>query len=140
MSEQKVTSQHLRDEFGPALTDDEIEACIQEKGLTAPRITKEGIESKITSINYMQLPPENVFTICAITLHSGFVVIGHSAPASPANFDKELGRKIAYDNAFRQLWAFEGYLFKEVMFASNAVVRRLDPDDTQAAMGHPAHE
>jgi hypothetical protein len=122
MSEPVAKESHLKDEFGPSLSDADMEKIILEKGLnSAPRVTKEGIEAKIDSIQYMQLPPENTFTICAITMRNGFSVIGHSAPASPENFDKDLGRKIAYDVAFRQLWALEGYLLKEVLHAAAKV-------------------
>lgn len=38
---------------------------------------------------------------------------GESACASPENFDPEIGRKIAYDNAFNKIWLLEGYLLKE---------------------------
>lgn len=43
-------------------------------------------------------------TVCLLTTKAGFTVIGHSAPASAANFELQLGRQLAYENAFRQLW------------------------------------
>jgi hypothetical protein len=39
-----------------------------------------------------------------LVLRSGFVVIGTSAPMSPANFDREKGAIFAYEDAIRQLW------------------------------------
>lgn len=45
-----------------------------------------------------------VLTICLMTLHNGFMVLGKSAPASPANYDADLGRKLAYEDCIRQLW------------------------------------
>jgi hypothetical protein len=48
-------------------------------------------------------------TICALKLHSGFVVIGKSACLNPADFDEDVGRKIAFEDAFNQLWQLEGY-------------------------------
>lgn len=139
MSDDAAKSEHLK-EFGPTLTDADIEAAIKAKGLNAPRVTKEIIESKIASILYETVPPEHTFTICAITMRNGFIVIGQSASASPENYDRELVRRIAYADAFRKIWELEGYLLKEVLFASNAVISRLDPEDTQAALGQPAHE
>ena len=35
--------------------------------------------------------------------------MGESACASPENFNAELGRKIARDNARNKIWALEGY-------------------------------
>ncbi|EJW11257.1 hypothetical protein A33M_3335 [Rhodovulum sp. PH10] len=53
--------------------------------------------------------PGTTLTVCALTCRNEFQVVGHSACASPENFDPELGRKIARDNARAQLWALEGY-------------------------------
>lgn len=52
-------------------------------------------------------------TICAITMRNGFTVTGVSAPASPENFDAAIGERYAYDDAFKQLWRFEGYLLRD---------------------------
>jgi hypothetical protein len=41
---------------------------------------------------------------------------GFSAPASPENYDEEVGKRYAYDNAFKPLWQLEGYLLREQLF------------------------
>jgi hypothetical protein len=51
-------------------------------------------------------------------LKNGFHVVGESAAASPANFDMELGRKIARDNARNKIWALEGYLLRSKLAAA----------------------
>jgi hypothetical protein len=33
-----------------------------------------------------------------------------------ANFDEEIGQKIAYDNAREQIWQLEGYLLKQSLY------------------------
>ncbi|MDD7936736.1 Gp49 family protein [Actinomycetospora straminea] len=53
--------------------------------------------------------PLDLLTICIVTTRTGFTVVGKSAPASPENFNEELGQKLAYEDALRQLWPFEGY-------------------------------
>lgn len=40
-------------------------------------------------------------------------VTGESACASPANFDEEIGKKIAFEQARNKIWALEGYLLKQ---------------------------
>lgn len=141
MSTDAEKSEHLT-EFGPAVGPADIEAEIKAKGLTAPRVTKEIIESKIASIRYERIPPEYTFTICAITMRNGFIVTGESAVVSSENFDGNIGRKIAYAHAFSKLWALEGYLLKEVLRASSAISQEhaIDPSDMQAALGDPADE
>jgi len=80
---------------------------------TAPRVTKEQIEGRIKKITCSVLEFAPTVTICQITLDNGFSVRGESACVNPENYDREIGEKIAYDNAFRQLWAFFGFMLAE---------------------------
>ncbi len=94
-----------------------IENEIQAKGLNAPRLTPALIDEQIVSEAY-HVFPGTTLTICALTLRNGFHVTGESAAASPANFDAELGRKIARDNARNKIWALEGYLLRSKLAAA----------------------
>lgn len=89
----------------------EIENEINEKGLNAPRLNPQHIDSTIVSEQY-HVFPNTTMTVCALTLKNGFIVIGESAAASPENFDAEIGRKIARENARNKIWALEGYLLR----------------------------
>lgn len=55
------------------------------------------------------LPPLGLLTFCVLVLKNGFTVTGESACASPENFDAELGRKIARQNAVAKIWPLMGY-------------------------------
>jgi hypothetical protein len=117
----------------------EIEQEIQDKGLTAPRITPADIEANISSEWFFtawegaQLAywgdsdPENpkssegeppkdgplsLLTFCVLVLRNGFTVTGESACASPENFDAEVGRKVARANAVNKVWPLMGYELK----------------------------
>ncbi len=94
----------------------QIEAEIQRKGLNAPRLNPDMIDAAIASEQY-HVFPGTTMTICALTLRNGYIVTGESAAASPENFDKEIGRKIARDNARNKIWALEGYLLREKLAA-----------------------
>lgn len=94
------------------MTSINIEKELVEKGLTAPRITPEHIEDTIMDEQY-HVFPDTTFTVCLLTLKNGFNVIGESACASPENFDADIGRKIARENAKNKIWALEGYLLKD---------------------------
>ncbi|WP_180155233.1 Gp49 family protein [Acinetobacter sp. YH12045] len=112
----------------------QIEQEIQDKGLNAPRLTPDLIDSKIKGIYYSNplqgVSPETAMnegtyqnlrclTFCTIVLENGFTVTGESACASPENFDAEIGRKIAYENARNKIWMLEGYLLKEKLHQAN---------------------
>ena len=55
----------------------------------------------------------NLLTFCVLVLRNGFTVTGESACASPENFDAEIGRKIARQNAEQKIWPLMGYALKE---------------------------
>lgn len=88
-----------------------IEDEIQRKGLNAPRLTPQHIDDQIMAEQY-HVFPGTTLTVCALTLRNGFQVTGESAAASPENFDTEIGRKIARDNARSKIWALEGYALR----------------------------
>ena len=113
----------------------DIQQDIQAKGLTAPRITPADIEANIVSEHFFtardgrlgaltnetyvgrerpvegnaDLLPLDLLTFCVLVLKNGFTVTGESACASPENFDAEIGRKIARQNAVAKIWPLMGY-------------------------------
>lgn len=90
----------------------QLEQEIVDKGLTAPRLTPELIDSVIAKEQYYVFP-DTTLTVCALTLLNGFQVVGEAACASPENFNVEIGRKIARSNAREKIWALEGYLLRQ---------------------------
>lgn len=92
----------------PAMSSEEAKATVATK--TAPKVTEDSIRAKIESVKYLV---DGVFTVCLITMKNGFIAHGVSAPASPENFDAQVGQTFAYKNAFNSLWALEGYLLRE---------------------------
>jgi hypothetical protein len=106
----------------------------------APRITPERIQAVIASEHYFTAEegvigaykangdvyvgtmPDDLnasalplLTICVLVLANGFTVLGKSACASPENFNAEIGRRIAREDAERQIWALEGYLLRTTL-------------------------
>lgn len=89
-----------------------LEQEIKDKGLNAPRLTPDSIDSVIVGEDY-HIFTGTTLTVCCLKLKNGFTVTGESAAASPENFDIEIGRKIARQNARDKVWVLEGYLLKE---------------------------
>lgn len=93
---------------------------------TTPRVTLADIEGRIDHEFYVtgseatgveSLPERlhqslGVLTICILAMKNGFMVLGKSAPASPENFDADLGRKFAREDCIRQVWQLEGYALR----------------------------
>jgi len=94
------------------MNDLDIEKEIQAKGLNAPRLTPDIIAGKVKDKQFYVFG-DTCLTVCCLTLENGFTVTGESACASPENFNKEIGEKIAFVNAMNKIWSLEGYLLKE---------------------------
>jgi hypothetical protein len=110
----------------PRTDDTAIEQEIKAKGLTAPRVTPADIEANVVAEHYFTASqgvagagyriydandkgPLSLLTFCVLVLKNGFTVTGESACASPENFDAEVGRKIARQNAINKVWPLMGY-------------------------------
>lgn len=123
------------------MDDKAIEQEIQAKGKTAPRVTPADIEANIGSwwyftaaegvegaaaagTPYSEQPPVStnnplrLLTFCVLVLKNGFTVTGESACASPENFDAEIGKKIARQNAVQKIWPLMGYELKQRLSAA----------------------
>ena len=92
--------------------EDAVESEIKAKNLNAPRLTPALIDATIVTGTYHVFPGTTT-TVCLLGLKNGYSVVGESACASVENFDEELGRKIAYDNARNKIWQLEGYLLRQ---------------------------
>lgn len=110
------------------MDDKSIEQEIQAKGLTAPRVTPADIEASIASEHFftakdgaygfsiagINAPLElGLLTFCVLVLRNGFTVTGESACASPENFDPDIGRKIARQNAVAKIWPLLGFRLRD---------------------------
>lgn len=130
--------------------DKDLEEEIVSKGLTAPRVTLELIESRIVWEYYVtgdqivdfttpQIGNGNTvrnmlansdrmscLTICVLLLTNGFTVTGVSAPAPQENFDAALGRKVARQDAVGKIWLLEGYVLRQRLHDEESIHRTED--------------
>ena len=107
---------------------------------TAPRVTPADIEAEIISEHYFTaadgyrsapcfdpngqptdcLPPPaplELLTFCVLVLKNGFTVTGESACASPANFNAEIGRRIARESAVQKVWPLLDFRLRDKLAA-----------------------
>jgi hypothetical protein len=50
-------------------------------------------------------------------MKNGFTFVGKAAPADPRNYDRGVGERYAYEDAFKQVWSYEGYMLREILSA-----------------------
>ena len=120
----------------PSTGDSAIEQAIQAAGKTAPRVTPGELQANIAYEHYFTAQegvegaasrsgaaccdgshnPLNLLTFCVLVLRNGFTVTGEGACASPENFDAEIGRKIARENAIQKMWPLMGYALKDRLY------------------------
>lgn len=91
----------------------------------APRVALSDIEAAIAAkyeftagnaVSALNMPTVDelaILSICVLVMKNGFTVLGKSAPASAANFNADLGRKFAYEDAIRQLWPLMGFALRD---------------------------
>ncbi len=114
-----------------------VEDQIQRVGATkGARITPADVEANIASAHFFtaeqgvigeefqnggptsQTPEAlKLLTICVLVLRNGYTVHGVSACASPENFNQEIGRRVARENAVREIWPLMGYALKNAIGA-----------------------
>jgi hypothetical protein len=110
---------------------------------TATRVTPADIEANIAAeytftadkavgpgVPLMQ--SLRLLTFCVLVLRNGFTVTGQSACASPENFNADIGRRIAREDAIRQCWPLLGYELKERLYQRSL--------DAAQSCSHPANE
>jgi hypothetical protein len=79
------------------------------------KLTTKYLNSLVDNVEYVH---QGLLTICTITLKNGFQLVGTSACVSKDNYNVQIGRNIAYENAFAKLWELEGYALKQRIYES----------------------
>lgn len=107
----------------------------------APRVTPADIEAEIVTEHFFTAqegvfgaarsrgedcvvyPSLPLLTVCVLVLRNGFTVTGESACASPDNFNAEIGRRIARENAVAKIWPLLGFRLRDKLAAAPADFR-----------------
>jgi hypothetical protein len=95
------------------LSPEQVEQAIQQ--LPGERVTAQTIQSRIVAAEYL-VPNDSSMTICVLRLDNGFQVTGESACVDPANYRRDIGEQIAYNQAFNKCWMLFGFLLAEARF------------------------
>lgn len=79
------------------------------------KVSLEQILDKIKNETYTRLPSGKVL-VCELTLENGYTVRGYAAVVDVCNYNEEIGRKISFQNAVKEIWPLEGYLLQEKLY------------------------
>ncbi|WP_375495930.1 Gp49 family protein [uncultured Nostoc sp.] len=80
------------------------------------RVTPEQITSLLDGAETQEAVFWGKELVVSFKLPSGFTICGRGACVDPANFDIEIGRRVAREDAENQLWKFEGYLLQNRLY------------------------
>lgn len=100
----------------PDTSDGGIEREILAKGLTAPRVTPTDLAANIRAVEIVvhRTPSGQVLRWAVLTTQNGYAVTGRpSVAVSPENDDREIGERVAIENARQELWPLMGYALKD---------------------------
>lgn len=102
----------------------------------APRVTQQMLDDNIIETHFLNIGHSivmagngdgedfcheslDLLTFCVVVLQNGFTVTGQSACASPDNYNKDIGERLALADAKNKIWALMGYeLRSQLLFAS----------------------
>ena len=98
---------------------------------TGPRVTKEELEANIADKAFYY---HGLLTICVITLRNGFTVVGESACAWPANYDKDIGERLSFSDAQGKIWPLMGYHLKQQLFENREPTQLQSPQEPDSWM------
>lgn len=85
---------------------------------SAPKVSVNQVEAEIVDDYYRNLgsalkapegSPTYNTTLCVLVLRNGFVIVGKSACVHSENFNEETGKRLAREDAIRQIGPFMGW-------------------------------
>lgn len=82
-------------------------------------VSKENIDHFIDTALQQEVTFWGKEVVVSYRLYNGFTILGRGACVDPANFDLEIGRKVAREQAINKLWELEGYLLQNKLYENN---------------------
>ena len=101
------------------MDDKALETQIQDKGLTAPRISLADIEVNITDTEIVKHVSKSgqILRWAILTTVSGFAVVGKPSVALSAENDcADIGEALAIEYSTNELWPLMAYELKQRLF------------------------
>jgi hypothetical protein len=110
MTEETDTERQARTGLSSLRISDEESQKVQK---TPNRISLDSMVAEIDQELFISPSIIPHMTLCVIVLKNGFALVGKSAPADAGNYDKELGRKFAKEDAIRQAWPLFAFSLRD---------------------------
>lgn len=120
-------------DVAPRVTREQIEAVIVSEhyftareglvGALVGALVARGVPAAACeTANVVPQPPQalGLVTFCVLLLRNGHRIVGvNEGPVSAENFDPEVGRKFAREDAIDKVWPLEGYLLKQMLHVAS---------------------
>lgn len=116
MADHELPESDLHRKERTGLSSNEMSDRVSQEVQKSPyRIALRMIREAINAVSYYNPPEAPQMTICTAILSNGYILTGKSTPADPNNFDAELGRKFAYEDAERSAWPLFAFVLREML-------------------------
>lgn len=73
------------------------------------------MKERVANVEYINPVSIPHATVAIVILDNGYALQGWSAPADPENFNADLGKQYAYEDAMRKMWPLEAYVMRDVI-------------------------
>ncbi len=83
---------------------------------TNNKVTSDQIKSILDNAETQEVVFWDKEVVVSYKLYNGFTIIGRGACVDPANFNLQIGRSVAREQAENKLWELEGYLLQNKLY------------------------
>ena len=85
------------------------------------KVTLDQIKSILDSAETEEIVFWDKEVVVSYKLYNGFTIIGRGACVDPVNFNIEIGRTVAREQAENKLWELEGYLLQNKVYNNSCI-------------------
>lgn len=83
------------------------------------KVTQEMVDELLSKSEVVEFEVYDKVLLVEVKLPNGFTVAGRGACVDPANYSKDIGRKVAMEDVSNQVWRLLGYELQCCLFGAN---------------------
>lgn len=98
---------------------------MREITILGDKVSPQDVDNAIKEVTYQRMGKK--LLVCHILLVNGHEVLGYSGVVNPENYDENIGKPIAFNNAKNEVWKHLGSILQNRM-AADCYVKSRTPD------------